>query len=67
MARGEAGHGSGELPPKFGGVDPAEAGSSRLYAPAKPHEVESGPARLRAAAGGSHPAQFEGWICGVGV
>ena len=58
MARREAGHGSGEPPPRIAGA--AEAGPSRLYAPAKPHEVESGPARLRAAASGSHPALFEG-------
>jgi len=35
-------------PANTAGMDVTEKGPSRLYAPGKPHEVESGPSRLRA-------------------
>jgi len=34
-------------PTDEGDVDTTEEGPSRLYAPGKPHEVESGPSRLQ--------------------
>jgi hypothetical protein len=35
-----------------GDVDTTEEGPSRLYAPGKPHEVESGPSRLQMSTSG---------------
>jgi hypothetical protein len=39
--------GSVKHPTDTSAVDKSESGPSRLYAPGKPHEVESGPSRLR--------------------
>jgi hypothetical protein len=49
MEKKEKKHEPGSVahPVSKAGVDKKEAGPSRLYAPGKPHEVESGPSRLR--------------------
>ena len=43
-------------PIKTTDVDKTESGPSRLYAPGKPREVESGPSRLQTSVSGSYQA-----------
>jgi hypothetical protein len=49
-------HESVAHPTDTAGVDTTEKGPSRLHAPGKPHEVESGPSRMQTSAFGRHPA-----------
>jgi hypothetical protein len=58
MADKEAKHkqGSATHSTSTASVDTTETGPSRLYAPGKPREVESGPSRLHTSASGGHSA-----------
>jgi len=51
------GQGPAEHPANTADANAAESGPARVYAPGKPHEVESGPARLHVSAGTAQPAQ----------
>lgn len=65
----ERGQRPAKHPADEGEMDTTEEGPSRLYAPGKPHEVESGPSRLQMSTVGqgqvipteaSPPAQVDG-------
>jgi hypothetical protein len=51
------GQGPAEHPANTTDANAAESGPPRVYAPGRPHEVESGPARLHASAGVQHAQQ----------